>query len=243
MALGNLLPDSLPLIGVSPEISHNAGIASNLAVKYPAVGLGILTHLYTDNITHCGEIEDCGTYVNSYALKQGAIWQKRSEGRYDDLLRRIGGKSVPYILHIVIEIAFDVLVAADRELIDLITHTWAQAWKQPQELLIEIARAFEMEADDFIGNLRKFRPGNRPDPDAIYSREARAGLFLHKFEPDLRAGDQFRDEDRRRVMEMIELGENVVRDEIPLFIRDCAQRILDHNHEMGRFINGLSLSR
>jgi hypothetical protein len=158
---------------------------------------------------------------------------------FDPLLRRITGKSLPYVLHIIVEIAADVIVAHNDELIGLITNTWKSNWEHFESLVMSVGSSFNIKQEQITENMKKFRPVDSYDPQAIYSRDARAGLFLNKFKPDLVAGDEFNDEDRLSVLEMIALGEDIVRDEISNFIADCAKRIIDHSSKIVKFVSRL----
>lgn len=240
MALGNLLPDTLPLVGASPFVTHDLTRGRRIAKEIPALGFGIMTHLYADNITHCGELENCGSYEKSYALTLGSKWLDASGGRFDNLLSRIRGKSLPYVLHIITEISSDVILAKeDSELAILIGNTWGKLYNHPPAMLVSVAEHFEMSTEQITQKLKEVQPKKRPSFDEIYSRRARAMLFIRKFTPDLEAGDKFSADDIEMTMEMIALGENVVRDKIKDFVEECAVKILEYDNHIGEFIVSL----
>lgn len=240
MVLGNLLPDTLPLVGASPLITHDTTRGRAVAKEIPPLGLGIMTHLYADNITHCGELENRGSYEKSYALSLGAKWFEASRGRFDKLLKRIQGKSLPYVLHIITEIAFDVILAKeDSELPLLIGNTWGNLSKYSPGMLLSLAGHFEMHPEQITEKLREIQPKKRPSFDEIYSRRARALLFIRKFTPDLEEGDEFSSDDVETAIEMITLGENIVQPEIKNFVEECAVKILEYDSNIGEFIRRL----
>ena len=232
VVFGNMLPDNLPVVGVPPEVSHDMDRADRLMDELPALGTGVKAHLYVDNLTHCGSVMDDKNYGDSIALKLGLELMENTQNRYLSLLDRFSSLSTAYTLHTVIELAADVLAAENCEVIEIVENAWSSLGGYPPQIVELLSRAYDVDKEKLLEGISKFPPKNRPSPKILYSRPARAELFLRKFAPP--DYDQTkRDQDRAEVVDMIEAGEEMLRDRLIGIVDDFATRILDAAPKLG----------
>jgi len=234
MTFGNLLPDALPLVGISPETAHDMNRARMVTAAAPALGKGITIHIYTDNLTHCDNLENDGNYGASVALKLGLELMDKTSGRFHELLESLSGPSTAYMLHTVIEFAADVITARG-EVVELIEKAWKFAENNHTGMIDSIAEIYCADPRALAEGMGKFPPENRPEPEAIYSRPARADLFLRKF-----GGKNYsNDETRRRhahsrVLEMLEAAETMLHGSLDELVENFARRIVSGKPAVAR---------
>jgi len=238
---GNLLPDSLPLVGISPEVSHDIGRADKLAGVQSALGTGVKIHIYADNLTHCNNVIDDGNYGASVALKLGFALMKETDNKFSELIKRFSPRSVAYTLHTIIELAADVLAANDKLIVAVIERAWADAAENYEKVVKVLNKIYEADIENMSEGNRKFLSQKRPSHEEIYSRGARAEMFMRKFAPKEYEDDR-RAEDRRAVMDLIEAGENMLRDKLSALAGDFAFRIMDFVPELKGRIDGIARS-
>lgn len=238
MAFGNLLPDNLPLVGIPPEATHDMNRAKMVMEAAPALGTGIAIHIYTDNLTHCDSLENDGNYGASVALKLGLELMNRTSGRFHKLLESFSGPSRAYMLHTVIEFAADVITARG-EVVELIEKSWKFARKNHGRMIDSIARIYSAAPQTLTEGMKKFPPEDRPEPKAIYSRPARADLFLRKF-----AGENYHEEANRKhdhslVLEMLEAAEEMLHGSLEKLVEDFARRIVSEKNALVTEMNDI----
>jgi len=226
MAFGNLLPDTLPVVGVSPELTHDMNRAKMVTEAAPALGTGIVIHIFTDNLTHCNNLENDGNYGASIALRLGLNRMKKTSGRFHRLLESFSGPSTAYMLHTVIEFAADVITARG-EVVELIENSWSYAKKNHGGMIDSIARIYSANLETLTAGMKKFPPEDRPEPGAIYSRPARADLFLRKFAGKDYRSENGREHDHGRVLEMLEAAEKMLHGTLDELVEDFARRIVN----------------
>ena len=226
MTFGNLLPDSMALVGVLPEVSHDIKRATRLAGILPALGTGVMVHIFTDNLTHCNNVLDDGNYGASTALRLGLALMEKTGNKYSELLKNFSARSMAYTLHTVIELAADVLVGEDDFIVAAIEKAWGDAVKHRQSFVNILKEIYGMDMENLNEESSKFLSMKRPSREEIYSRKARAEMFLRKFAPK-EYSDEQRVSDRAAIMEMIEAGEDMMRGMLSPLVHDFACRILD----------------
>ncbi|GEM_PF-3044633 len=237
MVFGNLLPDNLPLVGVPPELSHEMARAGRLSDELPALGTGVMVHIYTDNLTHCDNVINDGNYGASIALKLGLALMEKTGGKYFDLVERFSDRSTAYTLHTIIELAADVL-SANQEVVDAIETSWLALGESYMKVLDMIGHIYDVDPDKLREGIKKFPPENRPPPEVIYSRANRTELFLRKFAPPQYDEEQ-RGKDREEIMEMIGAGEKMLLDKLTSMVEDFAGRILDADPELSKMVTAI----
>jgi len=237
MIFGNLLPDNLPVVGVSSEKSHDISRAKRLRNFMAPLGTGVIIHIYTDNLTHCNCVMNNGKYEDSVALKLGRELMEETSGRFMPLVEKFSKRSVPYTLHTVIELAADVL-SAQEPVVDLIECSWAASENRSADSFETVGEIYDIDCAKLIEGTKKFPPKSRPNPEALYSRRARAELFLRKFAPKDYDYSNV-DVDRTEIIELIESGEKMLADGLTGLVDDFAGRILDAEPELGDGISGI----
>jgi len=238
MVFGNLLPDSLPLVGILPEVSHDIKRAEQLADILHALGTGVMLHTFTDNLTHCNNILDDGNYGASVALRLGLALMEKSGDRFSELLKRFSARSMAYTLHTVIELAADVLAAEDDYVVEVIEKAWGDAVKHHKGIVNTLNKIYDVNLESSNEGSNKFLSGKRPSSEEIYSRRSRSGMFIKKFAP-VEYDEEQREKDRTAIMEMIEAGENMLRDKLSPLVYDFAYRILDFDSGLKERIAGI----
>ncbi len=233
MAFGNLLPDSLPLVGISPETTHDMERAEMVMEAAPALGTGIAIHIYTDNLTHCNNLENDGNYGASVALKLGLELMNKTSDRFRNLLDSFAGPSIAYMLHTVIEFAADVITARG-EVVELIENSWKFARKNHGDMINSLAIIYSADAEKLTEGMKKFPPEDRPEPEAIYSRPARADLFLRKFDPNNYRDEKHRKHAHLRILEMLEAAESMLHGTLDEVVEDFARRIVTEKPAVAR---------
>lgn len=225
VVFGNLLPDNLPVVGVAPESSHDPSNAAELSLRLPPLGAGIMVHIYADNLTHCGSVANNGNYAESTALKLGLKLMEETGNIYSELVKKYSPRSFAYSLHMIIEIAADVLAARD-EVVEIIEKAWRAVDDRQDDAFRIICGIYHIEFEKLLEGWKRFPPEKRPAPDAIYSRRARAELFMRKFSPK-NYDAASHDADHKEIMKAIEAGENMMRDGFDELIEDFAKRIYE----------------
>ena len=238
MVFGNLLPDSLPLVGISPDVSHDIGRADKLSGALSALGTGVKVHIYADNLTHCNNVIDDGNYGASIALRLGFALMKETDDKFSELIKRFSPRSIAYTLHTIIELAADVLAANDKHIVAVIEQAWADTAGNYGKIVNALNKIYEVDIENMSEGHKKFLSQKRPSPEEIYSRGARAEMFIRKFAPN-EYDDDRRAEDRMAVMDLIEAGENMLRDKLSSLASDFAFRIMDFEPELKGRIDGI----